>query len=116
MPDLARLADVFEEACALVLLGDNDFTWSSWRDAPTAQAELEGMLATLRAGRLPSLLTMQVIFAPTGPLQELSLSSGWSQRLVTLADAFDAALAGAEASPLGGEDRQTGSNGADVLS
>jgi hypothetical protein len=31
-----------------------------------------------------------VLFAPTGPLQELSLSSGWADDFLKLASRFDA--------------------------
>lgn len=74
------------------MLPDNDFSWSSWEDAPTALAEIDGVLRTLRANRSPDRLQMEVVFAPTGPLQELSLSSGWGDELVALGDRFDAAM------------------------
>ena len=36
---------------------------------------------------------MAVLFLPTGPIQEVSLSSGWGDEFVALADRFDAAAA-----------------------
>jgi len=47
------------------------------------------MTLVLERGELPDRLAMRVLFAPTGPLQELSLSSGWAQEFLELADAFD---------------------------
>jgi len=35
---------------------------------------------------------MSVLFAPTGPIQEVSLSSGWGQGFLKLAEDFDAAV------------------------
>ena len=36
---------------------------------------------------------MQVLFAPTGPIQEVSLSSGWENDFIELANRFDDAVA-----------------------
>ena len=36
---------------------------------------------------------MSVLFAPTGPMQELSIDSGWGQEFIALADRFDEAMA-----------------------
>ncbi|WP_194814929.1 hypothetical protein [Nocardia sp. XZ_19_385] len=33
--------------------------------------------------------TLVVLFAPTGPLQDLSISSGWAERYLELAARFD---------------------------
>jgi hypothetical protein len=33
-----------------------------------------------------------IVFAPTGPMQEVSLSRGWGQEFLTLAERFDAAM------------------------
>jgi hypothetical protein len=36
---------------------------------------------------------MEVLFAPTGPIQEVSISSGWGEAFLSLAERFDAAMA-----------------------
>ena len=46
----------------------------------------------LRASAIP--VAAAVLYLPTGPLQELSLDSGWGEEFVALADRFDAAVAG----------------------
>jgi hypothetical protein len=99
MPSLRQLVAVFEEARALVGLAGNDFAWSYWEDCEAAVAEIDAVLATLRAGRLPGDLTLRIFFAPTGPLQEVSLSSGWGDAFLDLADRFDAAMASADEPP-----------------
>jgi hypothetical protein len=95
MPDLGKLLSVFEEARTLLADPDNDFTWSSWRDGKEALAEVDQVLTALRAGVLPRDVTLAVLFAPTGPLQEVSLSSGWGDEFINLARRFDDALANA---------------------
>jgi hypothetical protein len=91
------LLDIFLRARDLIARPENDFAWSSWNDAEDATAEIDALIAELQAGRMPDALTMQVIFAPTGPMQEVSLSSGWGNRFLGLAEEFDEALARAKA-------------------
>lgn len=95
MPDLAPLLDIFRRARALIERPDNDFGWSSWDGVEAARAEIDALIARLEHGELPAGRGMEVIFAPTGPMQELSLSSGWGQAFCDLADEFDAAVAAA---------------------
>ena len=39
---------------------------------------------------------MEVLFAPTGPIQEVSLSSGWGKEFLALSERFDDAMAAAD--------------------
>jgi hypothetical protein len=91
--DTTVLIQIFEEARKLVSLPDNDFTWSSWEDSADAREEIDGVLERLQTGQPPGNGAMNILFAPTGPLQEVSLSSGWGDHFLELADKFDAALA-----------------------
>ncbi len=99
------LIDVLQRARAMLALEGNDFSWSSWEDSDAALAELDGLIETLRAGGLPERLALAVLFAPTGPLQETSLSSGWGQEFIDLAAEFDRAIANypRENKPRGGD-------------
>ena len=91
MPQVAKLLSVLEEARGLLAAADNNFAWSSWRDCNDALDEIDTILSGLRSGILPSALTLHVLFAPTGPIQEVSLSSGWGDEYIELAERFDAA-------------------------
>jgi hypothetical protein len=93
MPQVTALVSILEEARGLVAAADNDFTWSSWRDRDDALDEIDRLLSELRFGIIPSVLTLNVLFAPTGPIQEVSLSSGWGDVFVELAGRFDNAMA-----------------------
>ena len=59
-------------------LPGNCFDWSSWADADAALREEDALIATLDADRLPSRLAARILLAPTGAIQEVSLSSGWA--------------------------------------
>jgi hypothetical protein len=88
------LLDIFQRVRDLVARPDNDFAWSSWRDAEHALAEIDVIIARLQDDDLPDTFDMSIVFAPTGPMQELALSSGWGNRFLGLASEFDAAIGG----------------------
>jgi hypothetical protein len=92
MPSLKKLIVVLEEAKRWLALEDNDYAWSSWEDSRAAIEEIDGLLSALRSGVLPGDLNLRIIFAPTGPMQEVSLSSGWGKEFVDLGDRFDEAM------------------------
>ncbi len=85
----APMVDVLRAARDLLVLPANDFAWSSWQDASAAVAEIDGLIAQLDRRELPDRLTLAVLFAPTGPIQEVSISSGWADEFLALADRFD---------------------------
>jgi hypothetical protein len=87
-----KLADVLREAIASLSRPGNDFAWSSWDDANDAVSELSAHVETLGAGKLPPKLDLTVLFAPTGPIQEVSISSGWGAEFLELSGRFDRAV------------------------
>lgn len=86
---LNGLIHVLESALELVELPGNDFCWSSWEDVGAAKVELESLLRLLRTGGVPSRSSVSILFAPTGPLQEVSISSGWGEPLLKVTERFD---------------------------
>ena len=85
------LADVLRDARALLARSEHDFASSGWEGASAALAELDCQIAAVESGPLPPRLALAVLFAPTGPLQEVSISSGWGREFLTLAARYDAA-------------------------
>jgi hypothetical protein len=88
-----KLVVVLQEARQWLSRPDNDFAWSSWEDAPTALREIEGIIARIQSGDMPKRSDIEVLFLPTGPIQEVSVSSGWGQEFLDLAKRFDRAVA-----------------------
>jgi hypothetical protein len=86
------LVEVLQEARGLLARPDNDFAWSSWEGAEDALRELDKLITRIQAGDMPKRLDLEVLFAPTGPVQEVSLSSGWGQEFLKLAEKFDSAI------------------------
>ena len=93
MASLKKLISVFEETRRLLARPDNNFAWSSWEDREDALVEIDKLLSSLRSGSLQGEQTIRVLFAPTGPIQEVSLSSGWATDFIELANRFDDAVA-----------------------
>lgn len=87
----ALLVDVLRVTLELLALPDNDFAWSSWEDRDTALAEVQALLSVVEDGGLPDRLSVSVLFAPTGPIQEVSLSSGWAATFLKVAERYDQA-------------------------
>ena len=85
------LITVLREARAFLARPNNDFAWSSWEDAEAAFREIDWLISRIESGSLPQRLDLSVLFARTGPIQEVSVSSGWGQDFLRLADRFDAA-------------------------
>jgi hypothetical protein len=88
---LRLLADVLAASIELVSSDANDFAWSSWKDRNDANDELRALLEMARSGVVPKQSAVAILFAPTGPLQELSMGSGWAEQYLKLAQHYDVA-------------------------
>ncbi len=86
------LVEVLREARRLLSRPDNDFAWSSWEDAPAALSEIDGIIVRIESGDMPGRSDIELLFLPTGPIQEVSVSSGWGQEFLHLASRFDRAV------------------------
>lgn len=89
---LQELIAVLENARTLLALPDNEFLWSPWENAAEALQEIDTLLRELKQGVLPEKAVLEILFAPTGPIQEVSVSSGWAEEFLALAQRFDAAI------------------------
>ncbi|GAA1567799.1 hypothetical protein GCM10009827_106900 [Dactylosporangium maewongense] len=87
-----ELVRVLEAARALLARPGNDFTWSSFVDSAAAVEEFDNAMAAVLAGGTP--VGLSILFAPTGPIQEVAISSGWGDAFLELAGRFDTAVAG----------------------
>ncbi len=81
---------VFREVERLIQLPQNDFSWAGWENSADALAEIRQTSDRVRQNEMP--FGGDVLFAPTGPLQEVSLSSGWGHEFCAIADEFDLAM------------------------
>ena len=80
---------ILRETQQLLNREGNDFSWSSWSDAREADAEIERQLQRIEQADYSDLFNLRVLFAPTGPIQEVSISSGWGREFLAVAERFD---------------------------
>jgi hypothetical protein len=87
------LTQVLRETRMFLAQTDADFTWSGWRDQTAALSEWDGVISSAEARTL-DVADIAYFFAPTGSLQEVSLSSGCADAFLKLAARFDKASKG----------------------
>ena len=87
-----QLTAVLREAIDWLARPDNEFVWSHWDNADEAVAELRMHIEAIEGGALPPKHDLEILFAPTGSIQEVSVSSGWGDAFIALASRFDEAL------------------------
>jgi hypothetical protein len=93
--DITKLMAVLSEVIGLLRRPDANAAWSKYEVHELASM-LEDHLTRLAAGSPVGermLSDLRFLFAPTGPLQETSISSGWGDRFLDLAARFDRAVA-----------------------
>jgi hypothetical protein len=83
------LIEVLNETRAFLARPGSDFGWSSWNDQSEALAEIDRILQRVTADAPLDVSPIQVLFLPTGDLQEVSISSGWGDDFLNLAKRFD---------------------------
>lgn len=93
---VSGLVAVLEDVLKIVETETQDVSWAGgwWDEADDMTADLRDHLSRLRQADTSRMAELKVLFLPTGPLQEVSISSGWSTRYLDLAARFDAASNG----------------------
>lgn len=90
---MSDLIKVLKETRTLLALPDNDFVWSQWPNANAALAEMDNAIAQLEMGIISNKQEfkheLEMLFGPTGNIQEVSMSSGWADEYLALAERFD---------------------------
>ena len=86
------LLDVLQRTRQWLARPDNNFLWSSWKDADDALREIDALIGAFGSATGPDPGQIKVLFAPTGPIQDVSVNSGWGDRFLELSEAVDAAL------------------------
>jgi hypothetical protein len=95
-----RLAEIVEELLKIVRLSPQDLSWQPfYADDEELQRDLRDHAERLRRGDGSRLPELKFSLLPTGDLNEIAISSGWSERYLRLADEFDGLYAGPWSSP-----------------
>lgn len=68
---------------------DSDMMWTHYENATKLRDELEAYTQKLRNGDMGSMERIKLLFLPTASLQEHSISNGWADEYLILAEKFD---------------------------
>jgi len=87
-----QMITVLKKTKQLLSRPDNDFAWSSWEDESVAISDIDSWISRVSDDSVQDTQGLALLFAPTGRIQEVSVSSGWGQEFLDLASRFDEAL------------------------
>jgi hypothetical protein len=71
---------------------DVDVTWSSYDDSEQVINEIKIIENSILNGNVKSIEEMNFLLSPTGGLQEISISSGWGDEFLEIAESLEYAL------------------------
>jgi hypothetical protein len=87
-----ELVEVLGESRELLARPGNNFIWSPWDSATDALLEFDAFITQIESGDTSRRSDLKLLFAPTGSIQEVSISSGWGQEFLALSARFDAVI------------------------
>jgi len=76
----------------LLSLPSTDVCWSTYNNASEAIDELKLLKIGIEKQDKNAIDRMLLLLAPTASLQEISLSSGWGEEFLTIAEILETAL------------------------
>lgn len=94
-----NLLQALGDTRSLLARPENDFAWSSWEDARAALTEIDFFLSQIEKDRPFDKGMLRALFLVTGPIKEVSASSGWGDEFWAVAARFDQAMAEYEKAP-----------------
>ncbi|WP_216893579.1 hypothetical protein [Nocardia alni] len=92
--DHEEVARTLESVLEVVALPGTDVSWSGFDEPEQAIAELRDLIWQVRQPDPDQSVLHQIslLFAPTGALQEIAISSGWGVAFLAIAQRMDRAV------------------------
>ncbi|MCJ7649325.1 MAG: hypothetical protein MUP85_11980 [Candidatus Lokiarchaeota archaeon] len=84
--------NVLKKTKAIIKNTATDVAWSRFESEEEVIAALDDHIEKLKSHDFDEIMDLIVLFAPTGSLQEISISSGWGDAYIDLASEFDDAI------------------------
>lgn len=91
--DIAAVVAVVDEVMEYLADPETDVAWSHYETPSEARADLAAHRDRLIGRDFSKVFDLELLFAPTGALQEIAISSGWGEEFLNVARNFDAAIA-----------------------
>ena len=84
-----ELITIFDDVLSYIKRDGVDLVWSHWDNVDDAVKELDDHKSRFLKNDFSKLDDASFLFAPTGSLQEVSLSNGWGDEFIQLANRID---------------------------
>ena len=85
---LEELISILEKT-KLKISDDSDMVWTGYNGAKELRAEIDLYINQIKGGDLNGLEELSKYFLPTSTFQEHSISNGWADEYLRLAEGFD---------------------------
>lgn len=92
--NIPEIIKILEQVADELIVPDGNVLWSPYENQAEALADVKNHIERLKQNDFSKLKALELLFAPTGSLQEISISSGWGSRFLVLAAQFDQAIKG----------------------
>lgn len=86
------LIKVLESVREFITMPATDVTWSHFDSKEEVIDDLNEHIRLLKSNDFTKITELTILFAPTGDLQEIALSSGWAEEYLIVAERFDNAI------------------------
>lgn len=87
--DISIIKNQINRLIELLSCPDIDVTWSSYDNAEQIINELKKVGKGIFDGDIRSINKMKSLLGPTGSLQEISISSGWGNEFIEIANTIE---------------------------
>lgn len=89
---ILELVEILSRTRELLARPDSDFPWSHWSNSEGALREFDSLTRQIEAGDFSRKKELELLFAPTGSIQEVSINSGWGDEFLKLSEKFDSLM------------------------
>jgi hypothetical protein len=89
---LISVISVLKKLKEIIKTTDTNVLWSRFEYEEEVIGKLDDHMKKLHSYDFSKIWDLILLFAPTGSLQEISISSGWCNEHLTLASEFDTAI------------------------
>lgn len=90
--DIDMIKSQINRLIELLECPDVDVIWSSYDNPEQVISDIKTIENSILNGDIKAIDKMKFLLAPTGDLQEISISSGWGDEFLEIADTIEIAL------------------------
>jgi hypothetical protein len=88
-PNTYEIIQILDKIIGKLSKPDCNVLWSHYDSQVEALTDIKDHIERLKKNDFSKIEDLKLLFAPTGSLQEISISSGWGNEFLVLATQFD---------------------------